>query len=134
MDFEVYDIALIPIVIALVRLAGSMGVPSRLLPAVALALGLVGGFVYLAPDDPKRAALVGVVLGLSAIGAHSGIKNTIERKVKEELREIVPKQVEREVREAVEAERLAQPAEPAADEVSAKPAEDPANIGSRHSR
>lgn len=80
MEFAVYDIALVPIIVALVGLAAKAGVGPRFLPAVALVLGLVGGFVYLAPEDPKKAALIGIVMGLSAIGAYSGVKNTIERR------------------------------------------------------
>jgi len=80
MEFQAYDIALIPIIVALVGLTGRMGVPTRFLPAVSLLLGLVAAFVYIAPEDPKKAALSGIVMGLSAIGTHSGIKNTVGRK------------------------------------------------------
>ncbi|MCI3925165.1 hypothetical protein MO973_33640 [Paenibacillus sp. TRM 82003] len=80
MDFQAYDIALIPIIIALVGIAQRAGVGARLLPALSLSLGLIGGFVYVAPEDPRQAALVGVVMGLSAIGAYSGVKNTVERR------------------------------------------------------
>lgn len=77
MAFTAYDFALVPIIIVLVEVIGGMGVPSRFLPAVALALGLAGGFVYIAPDDPAKAVLSGIVMGLSAIGTYSGVKNTI---------------------------------------------------------
>lgn len=80
MDFTAYDIAVVPVIVALVALAGQLGVPSRWLPAVSLFLGLVAGFVYIAPSDPKQAALVGVVMGLAAIGAWSGTKNTIQKR------------------------------------------------------
>jgi len=80
MDFQAYDIALIPLIIALVGIIHRLGVGPRLLPAVALALGLLGGFIYVAPQDPKQAALVGIVMGLSAIGAYSGVKNTVVRR------------------------------------------------------
>lgn len=80
MEFQVYDIALVPIIVALVGLTAKAGVGPRFLPAVALVLGLTGGFVYIAPEDPKKAALIGIVMGLSAIGAYSGVKNTIEKR------------------------------------------------------
>ena len=80
MEFEAYDIALIPVIVALVGVATKMGVGPRFQPAVALALGLIGGFVYVAPEDPKQAVLTGLVMGLSAIGAYSGVKNTIEKR------------------------------------------------------
>jgi len=79
-DFEAYDIALIPVIVALVGLVGKLGVGPRYLPAVAVVLGLAGGFFYVAPEDPARAALSGIVMGLSAIGAYSGVKNTVEKR------------------------------------------------------
>ena len=80
MEFQAYDIALIPLIVALVGVATKLGVGPRYQPAVAMLLGLLGGFVYVAPEDPKQAALAGLVMGLSAIGAYSGVKNTIEKR------------------------------------------------------
>lgn len=80
LDFTAYDIALLPVVVALVGLIRKMGLPARWQPAAALVLGLLGGFVYIAPEDPRQAVLVGLVMGLSAIGAYSGVKNTIEKR------------------------------------------------------
>lgn len=80
MEFTVYDVALVPIIVALVGVLGKLGVPARWQPLVAVALGLAGGFVYIAPDDPKQAVLVGLVMGLTAIGAYSGTKNTVQKR------------------------------------------------------
>jgi hypothetical protein len=80
MDFQAYNITLIPVIVALVGVIGKMGVSPRFLPAAALALGLAGGFVYIAPDDPKKAVLAGLIMGLSSIGAYSGVKNTIKKR------------------------------------------------------
>lgn len=80
MEFTAYDIALVPVIMAVVEVVGRLGAPRRILPAVALVLGLVGGFVYIAPGDTAQAVLIGLVMGLSAIGAYSGVKNTVERK------------------------------------------------------
>jgi len=80
MEFTAYDIALIPLIIAIVEVIGRLGLPARFLPAAALVLGLAGGFTYIAPDDPAKAVISGLVMGLSAIGAYSGVKNTIERR------------------------------------------------------
>jgi hypothetical protein len=77
-EFQAYDIALVPIIVGLVGVARSAGLPARWLPLVAIMLGLVSGFVYIAPDEPPKAALSGIVMGLSAIGAWSGTKNTIQ--------------------------------------------------------
>jgi Kef-type K+ transport system membrane component KefB len=80
MDYTVYDIAIIPLIVALVGLSGKIGVGPRFLPLVALVLGLAGGLVYVAPEDPQKAVLVGLVMGLSSIGTFSGVKNTVERR------------------------------------------------------
>ena len=80
MEFQAYDIAIVPVIVALVALIRQSGVPPRWLPAIALVLGLAAGFVYIAPEDPKKAILTGIVMGLSAIGAWSGTKNTIQKR------------------------------------------------------
>ena len=80
MEFTVYDIALVPVIIALVGIFGKMGLSPRYQPAAALLLGLAGGFMYLAPDDPKKAILMGLVMGLTAIGTYSGVKNSFQNR------------------------------------------------------
>jgi hypothetical protein len=80
MEFQAYDVALIPLVVALVQLFSVSGVPSKLLPIVAIVLGLLAGFFYIAPGNPQEAVLSGIVIGLSAVGAYSGVKNTIQNK------------------------------------------------------
>lgn len=75
MEFTVYDIAVIPLIIALVGLIVKMGFPKKYAPLPALALGIAAGFVYLAPGDPKQAVLYGIVAGLAAVGLYSGVKN-----------------------------------------------------------
>jgi hypothetical protein len=84
MEFQAYDIALVPIIIALIASARTAGLPARWAPLAAIVLGLVSGFVYLAPDDPKKAVLTGIVMGLSSIGAWSGAKNTVQSFIKKE--------------------------------------------------
>lgn len=75
---NVYGIALVPVVLAMVELLKRVGIPKKLSPIVSIVLGLLAGFYYLAPDDPKKAIFLGLVVGLSAIGLFSGTKNTIE--------------------------------------------------------
>ncbi len=72
-----YGIALVPVIIGLSELLKRFGLPSRLIPIAAMIMGLFFSFFYLAPGEPKKAILLGVVLGLSAIGLFSGTKNTI---------------------------------------------------------
>jgi hypothetical protein len=75
---NVYGIALVPVVMAMVELLKRVGIPKKFSPIVAIILGILAGFYYLAPDDPPKAIFLGIVVGLSAIGLFSGAKNTIE--------------------------------------------------------
>ena len=74
MEFQAYDLALIPMIMALVELVKKSGLPARFLPLVTLLLGQAGAFVYLAPGDPKKAVLAGIVMALAAMGTWSGAK------------------------------------------------------------
>lgn len=76
--FEIYDVAILPIIIGLVELFKKVGVPAKALPFIALILGVAIGITYIAPGDIKQGLIVGVMLGLSASGLYSGTKNTIE--------------------------------------------------------
>jgi len=62
----------------MVELLKRVGIPKKLSPIVSIILGILCGFYYLAPGDPKKAVFLGVVVGLSAVGLWSGTKNTFE--------------------------------------------------------
>lgn len=76
-DITVYDVALIPLITALVGLFRQLGLSPRWAPLVAVVLGVVAGVVYVAPHDFAQGVLVGLALGLSAVGLYSGVKNTV---------------------------------------------------------
>lgn len=76
MEYSAYGIALLPIIVALVKLADMLKVPRRWLPLVSVVLGVLAGMFYLAPGNLKEGILVGIWLGLGAVGLHSGSKNT----------------------------------------------------------
>lgn len=75
MDFTVYDIGLLPLIIGLVAVATTLGLPKKLAPVLALVLGILSGVVYLAPDNAAQGVLVGIALGLASVGLYSGTKN-----------------------------------------------------------
>ncbi|CAM3442865.1 hypothetical protein [Marinicrinis lubricantis] len=75
MDFQVYDVAIVPIIVALVEFCKRIGVGPRLLPLISLAFGIAAGMIYIAPHDYPQAIFVGVVMGLAACGLWSGTKN-----------------------------------------------------------
>jgi uncharacterized membrane protein YGL010W len=75
MELEVsaQSVALIPVITALVQVAKQMGMPSRYAPIPALVLGIAAGVLYVSPSDIGDGVLIGVVLGLSSMGAYEGI-------------------------------------------------------------
>jgi L-cystine uptake protein TcyP (sodium:dicarboxylate symporter family) len=79
MEFNVYDVGLLPLIIGLVAVATSLGLPKKLAPVLALILGVLSGVVYLAPDNAAQGVLVGIALGLASVGLYSGAKNTVEK-------------------------------------------------------
>ncbi|WP_062105486.1 hypothetical protein [Bacillus niameyensis] len=78
--FEIYDMAVIPLILALVELFKRAGVANRYLPFIAVGLGMIIGVVYITNFEIRQGILVGTILGLSASGLYSGTKNTIEKK------------------------------------------------------
>jgi L-cystine uptake protein TcyP (sodium:dicarboxylate symporter family) len=76
--FEIYDVAIIPLILGVVELFKRIGLPAKYSPLVAVALGLIVGVVYLDASLKER-VLVGIMFGLSASGLYSGTKNIVEK-------------------------------------------------------
>ncbi len=72
--FEIYDVAIIPLILGVVELFKKGGLSAKYSPFVAVVFGLAFGLVYL-DVSVKEGALVGLMLGLSASGLYSGAKN-----------------------------------------------------------
>ena len=79
MDITIYDVVILPLIIGLVEMLKKSGLPVKLLPVVAIFLGVVVGVVYITPQDIPQGVLVGVAIGLAASGAYSGGKTIIEK-------------------------------------------------------
>lgn len=67
---------LIPVIVGIVSVAKKAGLTTRYAPILALVLGAVGGFFYIAADT--TGVLVGITMGLAASGAYSGVKTTVK--------------------------------------------------------
>ncbi|UTI42091.1 hypothetical protein [Niallia sp. RD1] len=74
---EMYDVAIIPLILALVELLKRVGFPVKYTPVVALVLGVGFGLVYI-DGDIKQSIIVGLMLGLSASGLYSGTKSVVK--------------------------------------------------------
>lgn len=75
---EIYNIAIVPLIIGIVELFKRLGLPNKYCPIVAIVCGLGIGIFYL-DVSIKEGILVGIMLGLSASGLYSGTKNILER-------------------------------------------------------
>ncbi|MGE8207842.1 hypothetical protein ACQKP0_25590 [Heyndrickxia sp. NPDC080065] len=72
--FEIYDVAIIPLILGIVELFKKGGLPAKYSPFVAVVFGLAFGIFYL-DASVKESVIVGLMLGLSASGLYSGTKN-----------------------------------------------------------
>lgn len=75
---EVYDVAIIPLIVGVVELCKQVGLPNKFAAVLSCVLGVVIGLVYVAPDNPLKGVLVGLSMGLAASGLYSGVKNTVQ--------------------------------------------------------
>ena len=75
---NVYDVAIIPLIIGVTELVKKLGLPNKFAALLSAVLGVLIGLVYVAPENPPKAILVGLSMGLAASGLYSGTKNTVE--------------------------------------------------------
>jgi len=76
---EFYNIAWIPLILGIVEVFKTVGLPRRFLPLLSLSLGILAGIFYVYPEDVRSGIIVGIVYGLSASGLYSGTKNSLEK-------------------------------------------------------
>ena len=71
-------ITIVPVLIGLLAALKQAGFNTRYIPILAIGAGfIIGGF--LTYWEPMQTIIIGGGLGLSAIGAHSGVKNTLKK-------------------------------------------------------
>ncbi len=79
-DLEIIEgVSAIMVIIALVQVAKRLGMQARFAPLLSLILGIMASFGihYHAESTWYIALVTGIILGLSAIGTYSSIKNTL---------------------------------------------------------
>lgn len=77
MDYQIYGIALMPVIIALVALAKELGLPEKFSPILSIALGIIAILVF-SNEEWRVAVFQGVICGLAASGLYSGSKSFVE--------------------------------------------------------
>lgn len=72
-DINLYDTTLIPALMFLLWLLSKYGIPKKMLPLAALALGIITSLLLI--DYSARGIVIGILLAANAVGFHSGTKN-----------------------------------------------------------
>ncbi|GEM_PF-1168588 len=70
-----YGIELVPLIIIIVGLFINYGLPKKFAPLIAIVIGTIFAFLYSGLTDWREKILLGLVMGLNAVGLHSGLKN-----------------------------------------------------------
>jgi hypothetical protein len=69
---------MIGVIVGIAEVIKKTGIDIKWIPLIDLILGIIAGIVYVFPDDPKKAVLSGIIIGLSASGTYSSTKNVIQ--------------------------------------------------------
>jgi uncharacterized membrane protein (DUF441 family) len=64
------------IVLGIVQIAKGFGIPKRWSPILAIGVGI--GLCFLNSAGYPTAIFTGLIVGLSAVGLYSGVKNTVQ--------------------------------------------------------
>lgn len=77
-NYEIYGIALIPIITGLVQIIKQFNIPNKYMPIVSIIIAEIISITFLSNGDYKKAALIGLQMGLASTGLYSGTKNVAE--------------------------------------------------------
>jgi len=80
MEIVITTPLIIAIIIGLVEVFKKVGLNKKFAPILSVILGLVTSFlvIYFADTPVLNAIIGGIIIGLSATGLYSGVKNTTE--------------------------------------------------------
>jgi hypothetical protein len=70
--------ALVALTVGLTEVIKRIGTPDKLIPLVAVAVGLILVVIANFTALTTLSVLTGIAVGLSAVGLYSGVKNTIK--------------------------------------------------------
>lgn len=86
-EFLLTPAAQVALIIGIAELWKRAGVPTRFIPLIDLALGLLSGscvYGFMQGYPMVNSILIGIALGLSACGLFSGVKNMVEDRTDDE--------------------------------------------------
>jgi hypothetical protein len=76
--FDFTDVTIVTaIIMGLSEGAKRLGLNAKFIPILNLVLGIAGGCIYVNPSDIKAGVFSGIIIGLTASGLYSGVKNVV---------------------------------------------------------
>lgn len=78
MDITVYGVVVTGVIIGLLEIAKGLGLNTKYVPIVSVILGVLSVCVY-GSGNVAENVLVGLAVGLSAVGLYSTTKNVLEK-------------------------------------------------------
>lgn len=75
-DLGLFETTLVPAIMVIIQILKGLGVPTKILPVVAIVLGVICGLFFVQQD--AGGVVAGILLGATAVGLYSGGKNTVE--------------------------------------------------------
>lgn len=76
---HINDVTVVGAVIFLVWVVNQAGIPRRFSPLIATIIAIIFTFFYLEPGNFLDSLIHGILIAASAIGFHSGTKNTYQQ-------------------------------------------------------
>jgi hypothetical protein len=74
MEIQIYDVAVVAVIIGIVEIAKRAGLNTNWCPLLSLALGVTAGVLFLSDGDIKKGIVIGIACGLSASGLYDNAK------------------------------------------------------------
>ena len=77
-DYEIFGVALLPIIVGLVEIIKQFNLPKRFVPIVAIVISEIVAIVFLSDGytEIKKAVIIGLQMGLASTGLYAGVKHT----------------------------------------------------------
>lgn len=78
MDFKMFDISVIPLIVFVTKVIVGVGIPKKFTPLISLILGIGLGVAFYAGESILKGVIIGVFLASSSVGFYSGTKNVYQ--------------------------------------------------------
>ena len=80
MDYEVYGIILMPIIVGLLEVVKQLNINKKFIPLISVITSIILSIIFSPDGDYRKSLLIGLQLGLSSVGLYSSGKCIMENK------------------------------------------------------